>query len=247
MFKKRRAGAGWERHPDFPRIAGASYLTVLAEIEKRRKVDWYLEIGSRTGKSLVPRSCNFVAVDPQFARDGNVLNASRQMHFMQMTSDDFFATDFLKKNGIEPQLTFIDGMHLFEYALHDFINAEKSMPADGIICLHDVVPVNYAMTTRDTSYYEKLRRPWTGDVWKLLVILREYRPDLDVSVVAATKTGLGCVTRLDKRNDLLREKYDEIVGRYGGVGLEDFGALRYFGMLPLRDTSDYLATITPPV
>jgi hypothetical protein len=67
-----------------------------------------------------------------------------------------------------------------------------------------------------------------------------------VSIVAAAKTGLGCITRLDNRNDLLREKYHEIVAQYMGVSLEDFGAHTYFGILPPRDTSDYLATITPP-
>ena len=58
-----------------------------------------------------------------------------------------------------------------------------------------------------------------------MVILREYRPDLDVNVVAATKTGLGCITRLDNRNSVLEAKYDEIVRRYMEVRLQDFGAL----------------------
>ncbi|PWE33313.1 hypothetical protein DDZ14_05905 [Maritimibacter sp. 55A14] len=235
-----RPKPGHEQHPDFPKIDGMRYTEVLGAIEARRGIDWYLEIGSRSGTSIAQRKCNFVAVDPFFAIKAPVFNGAPQMHFMQMTSDDFFASGFLQKAGIRPDLAFIDGLHLFEFALRDFMNAEKTMGRDGIICLHDVCPFNYAMTTRDTAYYEKLRRPWTGDVWKVMAVLMEYRPDLKIDILPAHKTGLGCVTHLEAGNTVLDEKYDEILARYQDFELEDAGAGSYYGSFSLRDPEAYL-------
>ena len=73
-----------------------------------------------------------MAVDPEFAVTADVFNSARQMHFMQQTSDAFFASGFLGKLGIVPDFAFIDGMHLFEFALRDFINVEKHATADTV-------------------------------------------------------------------------------------------------------------------
>ena len=114
-----------DHHPNFPPLDGTNYRNVLRQIEDYLNPAWYLEIGSRTGHSLMERKCNFVAVDLEFDIKRNVFNRAQQMHFMQQSSDDFFASDFLDRLGITPDLVFIDGMHLFEYALRDFMNAEE--------------------------------------------------------------------------------------------------------------------------
>ena len=231
---------GHEHHPDFPGNTGLHYLDVIDRIAEIRKPDWYLEIGSRSGTSIARRSCNFVAVDPEFAIKAEVFNSARQMHFMQMTSDDFFASGFLKGAGIVPDLCFIDGMHLFEFALRDFINAEKAMRPDGIICFHDVSPFNYAMTSRDADEVLSRKAPWTGDVWKTIDILAKYRPDLQIDVLAAKKTGLACVTRLDPTSTVLEDRMDALLADYTDLSLEVHGAAAYHATCPLRDPEAYL-------
>ena len=179
-------------------------------------------------------------VDPEFKITADVFNTAPNMFFCQQTSDDFFAQDVLGKLGVKPGLAFIDGMHLFEFALRDFINAEKAMGTDGVICLHDICPFSYEMTTRDVSYLEQ-GLPWTGDVWKVIHVLLEYRPDLTVDIVNAHKTGIACVSGLDPANSVLRDNYDEMMAKYQDLELESIGADGYYSNFDLVDADQYIA------
>ena len=77
-------------------------------------------------------------------------------------------------------------MHLFEYLLRDFMNTEAASDPKGVIMMHDLVPHDLAMTTRDLS---AIRGAWTGDVWKLLPILQRWRPDLTLTMLNLRPTG----------------------------------------------------------
>lgn len=242
LRKMRGAQPRPEQHPDFPVIAGLHYRETLTEIERRLEPDWYLEIGSRTGDSLRDRRCNFIAIDPEFDLRSNVFHGAEQMHFMQMTSDAFFDSGFLATLGVKPDLVFIDGMHLFEFALRDFMNAEANMTRDGMICFHDVCPFNYEMTERDPGPVPA----WTGDVWKTVAILLEYRPDLSIDILDARKTGLGCVGHLDPGNTALRDAYDDIVARYTDMDLTAIGAAAYYDRFALRDAGAFVASLGAP-
>jgi hypothetical protein len=52
---------------------------------------------------------------------------------------------------------------------------------------------------------------WSGDIWRLILLLRKYRPELSVNVIAAAPTGLGVVRGLDPSSRVLRERLEEIV------------------------------------
>ena len=221
------------REPGFPEISGQPYLETLEALVAARSAEWYLEIGSRTGTSLSRIPCNFIAIDPEFQLQDARFKSARQMHFFQMTSDDFFETDFLERNAIRPDVAFIDGMHHFEYALRDFANCEKAMAPDGFILLHDVCPTSFAMASRELTELEA-RRPWTGDVWKVVVALKDVRPDLEVHVLDCFKTGLCVVRGLDPANRTLFESWDDIVARYIDTELDEFGAEAYYGRFALE-------------
>jgi hypothetical protein len=102
---------------------------------------------------------------------------------------------------------FIDGMHLVEYALRDFINCEERSHPGGLIALDDVLP--YA---DEIAHREPLPGDWTGDVWKLWPILAEWRPDLKITMVDVEPTGLMVVQGLDPVDGprRLRNNYDAI-------------------------------------
>lgn len=221
------------------------YREVLDRFEARTAPEWYLEIGSRNGSSLTTRKCNFVAIDPVFAPRFPVLGPGRQMHFMQMESDAFFASGFLDKTGIRPDFAFIDGLHQFEFALRDFMNCEAAMRPGGHVFLHDVAPFNHDMTTRDPAYMDA-DRPWTGDVWKVMAVLREFRPDLSVEIIAAHSTGLGCVSNLDPANTVLRTQYDAILARYIDLSLAEYGLDRHFEPAGCISPEGFLARFSPP-
>ncbi len=69
--------------------------------------------------------------------------------------------------SIAPDLCFIDGMHLFEYALRDFMNVERCAAPGAIVVIDDIFPNHPAQGQR-----ERRTRAWTGDVWRLVETLR---------------------------------------------------------------------------
>ena len=135
----------------------------------------------------------------------------RRTRIFRQTSDEFFAQHDLTRlfGGLPVDLAFIDGMHHFEYALRDFMNLERFSNAASTILIHDCLPIDETTADRERS-----TNVWSGDIWRLILLLREWRPDLRVSVVDSGPTGLGLVRGLDPASSVLRDHYDEIVAQY---------------------------------
>ncbi len=228
------AGAAWA-----PRIAGMRYLPMLEQMHAILRPEWYLEVGTFTGKSLTLVNCNYIAVDPAFRIKFPVVNSGGKRQFLfQETSDAFFASGFLAHNGITVDFAFLDGLHHFEVLLRDFINAERHMAPGGVIALHDCCPLDEPMTSRTQG-----KGAWTGDVWKTLLILLRNRPDLRIDVAAARPTGLVVIRDLDPANTVLSDRYDDLVAEYAAMSLDDLpGGLRgLYDQFPLVPPARVLA------
>lgn len=192
---------------EFP---GEDYLQILARIHEHLKPATYLEIGVASGVSLeiVRPETLALGVDPDphlRKRPG-----PRQRVFAQ-TSDDFFGQcDVISELGGKTlDLAFIDGMHLLEFALRDFINVEKYCSPDSIVLIDDVYPIDAMSAARErTSWF------WSGDIWRLILILKKYRPDLTVNVIGTRTTGLGVVQNLDPHSSVLAERQQEIIDEF---------------------------------
>ena len=224
-----------------PAISGLRYFRMLSRLHEKLQPNWYLEVGTFTGKSLALAKCNTIAVDPKFQIKFPVVNpAGKQMFFFQQTSDAFFADGFIKQNKIKIDFAFLDGMHLFEYLLRDFIQTEKHMSKDGVIALHDCCPTTEYMATREFHDGQ-----WTGDVWKTLLILQRYRPDLQIDVTSAPPTGLVLIRNLNPRSTMLSKKYDALVDEFMDEKLSDFdsGIGGYFENFELQDPIEFLDTL----
>ncbi|GHH00443.1 class I SAM-dependent methyltransferase [Streptomyces lanatus] len=201
------------------------FLKELHKVSGNRN---YLEIGVNDGRSLRISRVPTVAVDPAF----KVVTEIRcDVHLVKATSDDFFARDnpFVHlKGGRHPlrnlrrgraplgywrrpvvDLSFIDGMHLFEYALRDFMNIERYSDWTSVIVFDDMLPRNVDEAARDRH-----TGAWTGDVYKVAEILARYRPDLVTVLVDTQPTGQLVVFGADRRNSVLRDRYDEIIAEY---------------------------------
>lgn len=227
-----------ETDATFPRLAGRGYRGLLAELHTRHVVDWYLEIGCRTGRSLSAVRAKTVAIDPFFRIGTDVLGAKPELHLLQATSAEVFAELRLERMGVRPALSFIDGMHLIEAVLDDLIGVEAVSRPGGVILIHDAVPGDLAMTTRDVTGLPK-GAPWTGDVWKILPILAEWRPDLRVEVFDARPTGLVAVSRLDPGNRTLARNRKPILRDWQNRTLDRHGVGDFFaGFDLLPATSD---------
>jgi len=160
----------------------------------------YLEIGVQFGYSLrlALSETYVIGVDPNPLCG---VPAHLQGVIIQSTSDEYFEGDVRA-----PDMTFIDGMHLIEYALRDFINAETTSNPDGIILLDDVLPYSWDIAGR-----EPLPGDWAGDVWKIWPILTVWRPDLRIVAIDVEPTGLLAIWRLDPASTRLHISYDKIV------------------------------------
>jgi hypothetical protein len=72
-----------------------------------------------------------------------------------------------------------------------------------------------------TQRRERQTQFWTGDVWKVVLCLKHYRPDLDIFTVAAAPSGLTLVAGLDPSSRVLRDVYREAVARFADVSFAE--------------------------
>ena len=184
------------------------YYPFLTEVHRRLAPRAYLEIGVRNGGSLAISRCRSVGIDPMFAI---TYELDTDVALFRTTSDEYFSRPepLAATGGVPFDLTFIDGLHLFEFAFRDFVNAERHSSPRGVIVFDDVLPrtVDEAARVRHTG-------AWTGDVYPMLEVLARYRPDLVVVPVQTQPTGLLLVSGLDPANTVLADSYDEIMAEF---------------------------------
>jgi hypothetical protein len=184
------------------RAGSVPYLRFLADLHQEFAPRGYVEIGVRYGSSLQLAFCPAIGIDPAAAIARPLPETTRVIH---KTSDAYFARG-RGFRGFTADLAFIDGMHLFEFALRDFIALERRMPACGLIIMDDICPNHPLQAAR-----ERETQAWTGDVWKMVPCLRKYRPELSLLIVDTNPTGLLLVSGLDPLNRVLSNSYDEIL------------------------------------
>ncbi len=191
-------------------MPGDDYLAVLARFHEWLKPESYVEIGVWHGDSLAlaKPDTRAVGIDP-FPQIQTAIGSRARLY--PIPSDVFFcAHDLLHELGTPRlALSFIDGLHLFEQALMDFVNVERYSDARTIVLIHDCLPVVRCMAAREreTGY-------WCGDVWKVAMCLTKYRPDLTLSVLPTYPSGLLIVTGLNPGSSVLRENFPAIVAEY---------------------------------
>ena len=212
---------------------GHIYSDFIQQITQLKNARSYMEIGVRDGTNLSKISCSSIGVDPNFTLSLNPLGQKKELYLFQETSDEFFRyRDVPSILGRPIEVSFLDGLHQFEFLLRDFMNSEKVSSPDGVIFLDDCLPVNADMTERvhnpdarqdeDTKYY------WTGDVWKVVPILKKYRPDLRLTLVDTVPTGTVCVTKLDPSNNVLQDNYHKIVDEFMRIDLGEGPLKKYY-------------------
>lgn len=172
---------------------------MLERIHRARgSIGLYFEIGVRQGRSLsLSRADTSIGVDPDFNLTWPFSSPTR---LFKTTSDAFFAQYAPTVLTRPIDLAFIDGMHLAEFALRDFINVERHCTRDSWVIIDDVLPcaAEIASRTRTTS-------AWTGDVYKITSVLRAYRPDLSVTVFDVDTKGLMLIRNLDPDSSVLAD------------------------------------------
>lgn len=148
----------------------------LAELHRRLQPRTYLEIGVQFGTSLnlAHAAERAIGIDP-----APLVEATGNQTIFHYTSDSFFASPeayvYSQLDDRKIDLAFIDGMHLFEYALRDFMNIERYCWPGSVVVFDDVFPRNQ-YEARRLQPGENVVGDWTGDVWKVMPILLAFHP-----------------------------------------------------------------------
>jgi hypothetical protein len=161
----------------------------------------YLEIGVNEGASLSLSRTKSIGVDPDFRVRYPL---SCDLDLVKAKSDEFFTRPdpLAHFDGVPVDLAFIDGMHLSEFAVRDFINVERHLAPAGVTVFDDILPRNVLEAAR-------IRRTgaWAGDVYKAVQVIARNRPDLLVVLINTWPTGTAIVVGGDPSSDVLQQAY----------------------------------------
>ncbi len=135
-------------------------LTMLHDLLKPMV---YLEIGVQYGLSLnlAVHSEWAIGIDPE-----PLIADTGKQSIYRMTSDEYFDFNHQGNKPDRIDLAFIDGSHLWENALEDFLNVAKFCREDSVVVFDDVLPYSEAIASREPQPGD-----WTGDVWAAMVML----------------------------------------------------------------------------
>ncbi|MEO7000105.1 MAG: class I SAM-dependent methyltransferase [Terracoccus sp.] len=180
------------------------YRSFLQALHDQLQPRTYVEVGVREGGSLSLSRVPSIGIDPAFSVNREL---AAPCHLFRTTSDEYFARPepLAPFAGASIDFAFIDGMHLSEFALRDFINIEKFSHWAGLVIFDDMLP-----RTVDEAARGRHTIQWTGDVYKIIGVLRRLRPDLTVTLVGTRPTGLLLVHGLDPESTVLADAYAEL-------------------------------------
>jgi hypothetical protein len=217
-------------------VRSRGYYKTLRRLHELLTPETYLEIGIRKGDSLALATTATVAIgiDPKPMLSKPTASNAKIFAF---TSDEFFATHDVRAElgGADLDMAFIDGMHLFEYVLRDFANLERWSTPDTVVVLHDCLPVDELSATR-----ERTTSVWTGDVWKVVPVLRRFRPDLSLTIVDTSPSGLVIVEGLDASSTVLADNADAIIEEFTPLGFGHFEKSRKDTLKLAVDLEEFL-------
>jgi hypothetical protein len=209
----------------FPYYFLMDRIALIRELMTKKNLINYLEIGVFNGRVFFRVKSTFkIAVDPSFAFDrlrrfGKILVNPYNLfnHYIEKKSDDFFAADAPRLFADRKcNMSLIDGMHEYHFALRDVENTLKYLSEDGIIIMHDCNPVTKEEACSFEEWKAKgFKGQWNGDVWKTIMHLRTFRDDINVFVLDCDQ-GLGVITRRTpetrltfSRDDIHRFSYED--------------------------------------
>lgn len=127
------------------------------------------------------------------------------------TPDKFFATYEISglTGGRAIDFSVIDGQHLFEHVLRQFINLERFCHHGSVIAIPNVFPQTLTIEQRDPQ-----DDGWADDVYGIILALRTHRPDLTLMAVDVGSKGMLLVTSLDPQDRILAARFENIVEKH---------------------------------
>jgi len=154
--------------------------------KRMRSAHRYLEVGVAQGLTLEQiRVSERWGVDPRPQFDSECL--PKGTHFHSQESDEFFKN---LDSEIKFDLIFLDGLHTWQQTYTDLLNCLNHAHSRTIILIDDVVPDDELAAFPDWSEALIMKSAagiedgrWQGDVFKVMLAIRDLHPELDYCVV----------------------------------------------------------------
>jgi predicted O-methyltransferase YrrM len=215
------------------RLPGPDYRHHLAALHAAIAPRCYVEIGVGPGDSLalVRPGTRAIAIDPAPRIEQPI--AWDQLSLVETTSDEFFAgpaAAMLEPDGFD--LAFVDGSHLFEQVVEDFLNLERYAAPGAVIVMHDTLPLDSATATPD-----RITTFWSGDAWKAVAVLLELRPHLRIDTIATAPTGLTLVRDLRASAPVDPDAKARLVAKWREADFDSHLRLRRSQLAPVASES----------
>ena len=155
-----------------------SRIEIVQKIIELKNYKKYLEIGCYKNELFDRVECDQkIGIDPIMG--GNYRD----------TSDNFFKLN----ESLKFDCIFIDGLHEYSQVKKDIYNSLRCLNENGIILVHDCLPINvFAQAIPRCQYL------WNGDVWKSIIELR-CDPNYDTYTCYADE-GIGVIFKRKNRN-----------------------------------------------
>ena len=230
------------RYVKLDNFSKTDYYKALDKLnELQPEVYNYFEIGTNTGNSLKIAKGNCIGVDPRFEIEQDIAQGKENLKLYQIPSDDFFENYQTKAlNGNKVHFSFIDGLHHADQVFKDIINTEAIMLNDGIISVHDIIPIDNKSANRKRG---PVIGAWTGDVWKAIYVLMEHRQDLKFIFLNCPPSGLLLIFNLD--NQWLQSNQDEYLQMLQKADdMPDDKLVDYLKLIELVETDYFLEHFT---
>jgi tetratricopeptide (TPR) repeat protein len=194
-------------------LHGEHYQLLLKRIHLLLQPRTYVEIGVSTGDSirLAASATLAIGIDPEPAIAALL---PPNVRIFRQASDAFFERGDVQAQlgGLPVDLAFIDGMHHFEFALRDFMNLERLCAPASTILIHDCFPHDRLSAERERHFTF-----WSGDIWRLILLLKKYRPELAIHTVATPPTGLAIVRNLNPSSRFIADNVQRLCDEFLAV------------------------------
>jgi len=146
---------------------------ILIDLVNRYKLQSYLELGLRDSSLTFDHiPCTF-----KFSVDVE----SRCKPSFCGSTDEFF-----KQSKEKFDLVLVDANHEAEFVYRDLMNSVRCLSDNGIVVLHDVLPIRFEDTSNNLD---------NGTAWKVVPHVLKYHPELHICTVPETKCGCGIVIK----------------------------------------------------
>lgn len=205
------------------------WLSLVGRLHALLAPRTYLEFGDGSGRALGLARGRAVALAERFALPPDFMGDKTFCALVQMSADRFFAGQEPERLlDSAPDLVVFEEAHRFELALRTLMHLEPRCDGRTLVLIHNVLPPD-AHVGRRTEADQALRDAsdhpdwWAGDVWKLVAILQQVRPDLRLVGFPAAPAGLLAISGLDPSSTVLQERYLDLVEHWREASLVDEG------------------------